>query len=86
MYLIYPGDLDSSNSLLRHIRRNACQALLDGVPYRQFWGIDEPADERKNLTSPQYRLLRPEDEAEVERLYQRLKSVGRFDPKNPEEE
>jgi len=86
IYLIYPGDLDSSNSLLRHIRRNACEALLDGIPYRQFWGDDAPSAERRNLASPRYRLLRPEDEAEVERLYQRLKSVGRFDPKNPEEE
>ena len=27
-------------------------------------------------------ILRPEDEAEVERLYQRLKTVGNLDQKN----
>jgi hypothetical protein len=30
--------------------------------------------------------LRPEDEAEVEQLYQRLKTVGHIDPKNTTDE
>ena len=34
------------------------------------------------LTSPKYRMLRTEDEEEVERLFQRLKAVGHLDPKN----
>jgi hypothetical protein len=85
--LIYPGDLDSANSLLRHLRRFAREALIDGIPYRQFWGEDllAPAD-GKSLSSPRYRVLRPDDEAEVERLYQRLKTVGRLDPKNSTDE
>src|SRR5437879_2867157 len=37
LFLIYPGDLDSSGSLLRHLRRYSRHALLDGVPYREFW-------------------------------------------------
>ena len=32
-----------------------------------------------------YPLLRPEDEEEVERMYQRLKTVGHFDQRNSEE-
>jgi hypothetical protein len=81
--LIYPGDLDSANSLLRHLRRSARQALIDGIPYRQFWGDAlSQAPETKKLPAPRYPLLRPEDEAEVERLYQRLKAVGHLDPKN----
>ena len=42
--------------------------------------------ERKQLSSPRYRLLLPEDEAEVERLYQLLKTVGHLDPKNTGDE
>ncbi|HEY3291456.1 MAG TPA: DUF3093 family protein [Anaerolineae bacterium] len=84
--LIYPGDLDSSNSLLRHIRRFSREALIDGVPYRQFWGDEAPAIERRSLPSPKYHLLSPEDESEVERLYQRLKTVGHLDPKNSPDE
>ncbi|MGA2434031.1 MAG: DUF3093 family protein [Bryobacteraceae bacterium] len=81
--LIYPGDLDSANSLLRHIRLSARQASIDGIPYTRFWG--KPASivpESKPLAPPPYRLLLPEDEAEVERLYQRLKAVRYLDPDN----
>ena len=76
--ILYPGDLDSCTSLLRHLRRSACWALLDGIPYRQFWGEPLPP-ERKQLAPPRYPVLRQEDEDEVERLYQQLKSVGRLD-------
>ena len=87
LLLIFPGDLDSSNSLLRHIRRMSREALLDGVPYGQVWGEEIPeAEERKPLSSPKYQLLRSEDEDEVERLYQRLKTVGHLDPTNHRDE
>jgi hypothetical protein len=86
--LVYPGDSDSCLSLLRHLRQRSRKALLDGVPYRQFWG--EPAPEKtvppKQLPAPpRYPLLRPEDEQEVERLFRRLKSVGRLDPRGSDE-
>lgn len=85
--LIYPGDLDSANSLLRHLRRSAREALIDGIPYRHFWGGGlSTGGDRAQLPTPRYRVLRPEDEAEVERLYQRLKTVGHLDPKNSSEE
>ena len=38
LLLIYPGDLDSCNSLLRNLRRHSRDALIDGIPYRQYWG------------------------------------------------
>jgi hypothetical protein len=85
--LIYPGDLDSCNSLLRHLRRFSTDALIDGIPYRQYWGeLLAPGAERKQVAPPRYRVLRPEDEAEVERLYQRLKTVGNLDQKNSTDE
>jgi hypothetical protein len=78
--LVFPGDLDSANSLLRHLRRSAREALIDGIPYRQFWGEAlPPVPERKQLVSPRYRMLREEDEAEVERMFQKLKTVGHLD-------
>ena len=88
--IIYPGDADSGQALLRYLRRSSREALIDGVPYRQFWGEILPAPaatplaaERKPvLTSPKYKMLRTEDEEEVERLFQRLKAVGHLDPKN----
>ncbi|MBZ5723804.1 MAG: hypothetical protein LAP87_02300 [Acidobacteriia bacterium] len=85
--LIYPGDLDSCNSLLRHLRRLSRDALIDGIPYRQYWGeVLASGGGRQQQLPPRYRILRPEDEAEVERLYQRLKTVGNLDQKNSTDE
>jgi hypothetical protein len=85
--VIYPADLDSANGLLRRIRRSARKALIDGRPYHEFWGeAASAAEDVEPLPSPRYRLLRPEDEADVERLYQRLRTVGRLDPKNSADE
>jgi hypothetical protein len=85
--LVYPGDLDAANSLLRHLRRNAREALIDGIPWVQFWG-ETPAVvvEKKELPPPKYQLLRTEDEAEVERLFQVLKTVGHLDTRQPSDE
>lgn len=88
VFMVYSGDLDSCNSLLRNLRRFSRDALIDGVPYRQYWGeVLAPTAERKlPPPPPRYRILRPEDEAEVERLYQRLKAVGNLDQKSSADE
>lgn len=44
-----------------------------------------PGGEKKQPAPPRYRILRAEDDAEVERLYQRLKTVGNLDQKNSDE-
>jgi Protein of unknown function (DUF3093) len=73
--VIYPGDPESSSSLLRNLRRYSREALIDGVPYRQFWGEAITASAaRRQLPPPRVPLLLAEDEAEVERLFQKLKS------------
>jgi hypothetical protein len=85
--IIYPGSLDNATRLLQQIRRMAREALIDGMPHRQFWG--EPPlrrSEAKALPSPKYQLLTKEDEDEVERLFQRLKTVGHIDPKTNSDE
>jgi hypothetical protein len=83
--LIHPGDFDSSASLLRHLRRHSRAALLDGVPYRQFWG-EPPSAAPPQIAPPRYPLLRPDDEEEVERMFQRLKSVGHLERRDADEE
>jgi hypothetical protein len=83
--LIYPGELEDCSGLLRNLRRLSRDALIDGIPYRQYWGEVLAAGGRPPQPGPRYRILRPEDEAEVERLYQRLKSVGHLDQKNTDE-
>ena len=88
--LLYPGDLDSSSSLLRHLRRFSREALLDGIPYREYWGehitAEAASDKDAEAAAPaRYPLLNAEDEDEVERLFQRLKSVGHLESKNSDE-
>jgi hypothetical protein len=91
--LLYAGDLDSSTSLLRHLRRYSRNALLDGIPYRQAWGelgktpeprtAKEPvATEHPSRPGVHRPLLRPEEEEEIEKMFQRLKSVGRLDQRD----
>ena len=102
--LLYAGDLDSSTSLLRHLRRYSRNALLDGIPYRQAWGergktpdsgkmlirkTPEPGKTHESGASSERQpptvhrpLLRPEEEEEIEKMFQRLKSVGRLDQRD----
>jgi hypothetical protein len=42
--------------------------------------------EARQIVAPRYRVLRPEDEEEVERLYFLLKTVGHIDPRNSGDE
>ena len=80
IFILYPGDLDDSKQLLKLLRKYSREALLDGVPHRQVWGDALPPNQSaRQLTSPKYQLLRSEDEAEVERMFQQLKSAGRID-------
>jgi hypothetical protein len=84
-YLIYPGEPDRAGRLLRQMRRLARGARIEGIPYRQYWGeVANPAVDEA-APAPRYRVLRPEDEAEVERMYQRLKTAGRLDAQPSEE-
>ncbi|HEY2843332.1 MAG TPA: hypothetical protein VGJ09_06770 [Bryobacteraceae bacterium] len=92
MLLVYAGDLDSSTSLLRHLRRYSRHALLDGVSYRQAWGETEktpqPAAAAESHPTPaaHHPFLSPEDEQEIEKMFQRLKSVGRLDQRGSDEQ
>lgn len=85
MVLFYPGDLDACGSLLRHIRRYSRSALLDGVPYRQFWGEPPVAVKAARETVQKYPVLPPEEEEEIERMLQRLRTVGHIDSRSSDE-
>jgi hypothetical protein len=61
-------------------------AMIDGVPHRQYWGELLGAADSGEMAAPRYRVLRPEDEEEVERLYFLLKTVGHIDPRNSNDE
>jgi hypothetical protein len=86
MLLIYPGEPNACRGLLNQILRLSRAALIDGAPHPMFWGESLASGPNpRQLPSPKYPLLRAEDEAEIERLFQRLKTVGHIDPKNADE-
>jgi hypothetical protein len=79
--LFYSGDIASCRLLSEAILRRSCRALLDGVAHTEVFGRQSPVAEPSTASAPpRYRLLTEEDEAEVERLYQRLRTAGRLDP------
>jgi hypothetical protein len=114
LWVVHAGGFDSGRSLLRHLRLCSREALLDGIPYRQFWGQGKPERSdsehaRSEYARPEgvnrervqpdranperanperaplrarlkYPLLLAEDEAEIEHMFQRLKSAGRLEP------
>lgn len=86
VFVVYPGEPHAAGALLRNLRRFSREALIDGVPYRQFWGEAAlAAESKKKAAAPHYPMLLPDDEAEVERMFQRLKSVGHLDQKTSED-
>ena len=76
--VLYPGSVESCNQLLRLLQQSSTQALLNGIPYRQVWG-ETVRQAAPPEPAPRYRLLNEDDEAEVERLYQKLKTAGHLD-------
>ncbi len=79
--LIFAGDLESSGRLREMLCNCAPHALLDGAPQRQRQAIIAV---RNGATSEVERhpILTLEDEAEVERMFQRLREVGHLDQSN----
>jgi hypothetical protein len=79
--LVFPGDPDRINRLANQLRKKSFLATFDGVAYRDYWTWSTLAgsrNEKPALEQP-VRMLSPEDEDEVERMYQKLKAVGRLD-------
>ncbi|MBV8072009.1 MAG: hypothetical protein JO270_19025 [Acidobacteriaceae bacterium] len=79
--LIYPGEPERIEKLLFQLRKNSQFATFDGVAYRDYWtwlSMNGSRSETPVLEQP-VRMLSPEEEDEIERMYQKLKTVGRLD-------
>ena len=85
-FLIYAGDPERVERLLKVLRKHSHLATFDGVPYREYWMWADPPDEDRPAlpapAPPPVHLFSPEDEEEIERLYQKLKAVGRLDSRS----
>lgn len=82
--LIFPGEPERIAKLMFQLRKNSQLATFDGVAYRDYWTWSSLAGlngENPVIDQP-VRMLNPEDEEEIERMYQKLKTVGRLDSRN----
>ena len=79
--LIFPGEPDRIERLMFELRKHSELATFDGVAYRDYWtwlSLSGGRGDTSTLDQP-VRMLSAEDEDEVERMYQKLKTVGRLD-------
>ncbi len=79
--LIYPGEPERIEQLLFQLRKHSILATFDGVAHRDYWtwlSLNGSQKENAVLEQP-VRMLSVEEEDEIERLYQKLKAVGRLD-------
>jgi hypothetical protein len=76
--VIYPGRAEQCALLLRLIEQRAAQALINGVPHNRIFG-EPPQPKPERIAPPRPRFLSDQDEADVERMLQILKTAGRLD-------
>jgi hypothetical protein len=79
--LIFPGEPARIDHLIAQLRKNAHLATFDGVAYRDFWtwaSLSGLPSDAPVLGQP-VRMLTQDEEDEVERMFQTLKTVGRLD-------
>lgn len=87
--LIFPGEPEQIARLMFHLRKNSFLASFDGVPFRAYWacmGTDAPQSQPIETSEPPVHVVSADDEAEIERMYQKLKSVGHIDSKKSDED
>ncbi len=79
--LVFPGEPEQIARLMYQLRKNSSWATFDGVAHRDYWtwnDIKEQSGADSTNDDP-VRMLSQDDEDEIERMYQKLKSVGRLD-------
>jgi hypothetical protein len=79
--LIFPGEPARIALLIAQLRKNAHLATFDGVAYRDFWtwaNLTGLPGDAPVLEQP-VRMLAQDEEDEIERMYQTLKTAGRLD-------
>ena len=79
--LIFPGDPPRILRLTYQLRKNSYLATFDGVAFRDYWTWSSLKATRGDTPTKEQpvRMLSAEDEDEIERMYQKLKAVGRLD-------
>lgn len=85
-WMIYPGEPEHIEKLMWQLRKNSFMATFDGVSHRDYWAWAAIAQSRGENQAPEQpvRMVSTEEEDEIERMYQKLKTVGRLDSRSSE--
>jgi hypothetical protein len=79
--LVFPGEPERIERLMFELRKHSEMATFDGVAYRDYWiwlSLSGAKGDTSTLDQP-VRMLSADEEDEIERMYQKLKTVGRLD-------
>src|SRR5438270_6384684 len=80
--LIFPGEPERIARLMFQLRKNSSMASFDGVAHRDYWTWTNLAGTQGNAAADQpVRMLSTDDEDEIERMFQQLKTEGRLEPR-----
>ncbi|MBV9081207.1 MAG: hypothetical protein JOZ62_00915 [Acidobacteriaceae bacterium] len=85
--LIFPGEPEKIARLMYQLRKSSYLATFDGVAYRDYWtwsSVTGSDNGEAGFEQP-VRMVSPEDELEIEKMYQKLKSVGRLDSRGSDD-
>jgi hypothetical protein len=74
--VLFAGRNDVGRELLTLIQQRSTRALINGVPHSRIFG-EAPGAAPTPRSAPTGRLFSPQDEAEIEKLFQSLKSGER---------
>jgi hypothetical protein len=83
-WLIYAGEPQQIEKLMWKLKKNSFMATFDGVSHRDYWAWAAVAQPRTDTPVPEQpvRMVSTEEEDEIERMYQKLKTVGRLDSRS----
>ncbi len=84
--LIFPGEPERIDRLLRQLKKRSYLASFDGVAYRDYctWTSMTALHGDNGAGDQPAKMLSKEDEDEIVRMYQKLKTVGRLDSRKTE--
>ncbi len=81
--LIFPGEPERIARLMFQLRKNSSMASFDGVAHRDYWTWTSLAGLQggKTGTDQPVKMVSTDDEEEIEKMFQQLKTEGRLEPR-----
>jgi hypothetical protein len=78
--LIFPGEPEKIARLMFQLRKYSSMASFDGVAHRDYWTWTSLAGGTPGADQP-VRMVSSEDEDEIEKMFQQLRTEGRLEPR-----